>query len=151
MKDFKLVWIIDPTIDPDFHGEEEGYCTSYLVPNNYIIDINKASGENLYFLLCDICKIYKDDVQIYDYVCALEEEGFEFTWEMIVDIIKYEWFEPEPVCEILLCILSEMKGIDSSSDFKDDDEIYTFINPKTNEKIEIIEPFGRKEINLIEF
>lgn len=142
--EFKLVKVLNPTIDLEFDGEEN-FCTTYIVPNNCIIDIKKASSEDLYNWLCDTYKIYNDDFN--DYLYKLEENGFKFTWEMIVDIIKCEWFEPEPVYNILLNILSEMEGIESYIDYEKDDDCFVFINPKTNEKIEFID----KEINLIEF
>jgi hypothetical protein len=145
--EFKLVKVLNPTIDPEFDGEEN-FCTTYLVANNCIIDIKKASSEDLYNWLCDTYKIYNDDIN--DYLYKLEENGFKFTWEMIVDIIKCEWFEPEPVYNILLNILSEMEGIESITDVKHDD-CFVFINPKTNEKIEFIDFPIDKEINLIEF
>lgn len=145
MNEFKLVKVINPNIDPEFDGEEN-FCTTYLVPNNCIIDINKASSEDLYNWLCDTNKDYKDNIN--DYLYKLKENGFEFTWEMIVDIIKYEWFEPEPVYLILLNILSEMEGIESIADVKHDD-CFVFNNPKTNEKIEFIDFVISKEINVI--
>lgn len=147
MKDFKLVKIINPIIDPEFDGEEN-YCTTYLVPNNCIIDIKKASSEDLYNWLCNTYKNYKDNIN--DYLYKLEENGFKFTWEMIVDIIKCEWFKPEPIFDILLNILSEMEGIESIADVKHD-ICFVFINPKTNEKIEFIDFPIDKEINVIEF
>lgn len=144
--EFKLVKVINPIIDPEFDGEEN-FCTTYLVPSNYIIDIKKASSEDLYNWLCDTYKDYKDYVN--DYLYKLEENGFKFTWEMIVDIIKCEWFKPEPIFDILLIILSEMEGIESYIDYEKDGDCTVFNNPKTNEKIEFIDFPINKEINVI--
>lgn len=144
--EFKLVTVINPTIDPEFDGEEN-YRTTYLVPNDCIIDVKKASSEDLYNWLCDTYKIYNDYFN--DYLYKLEENGFKFTWEMIVDIIKYKWFEPEPVYNILLYILSEMEEIENNIEYEKHDDCIVFINSKTNEKIEFIDFPLDKEINLI--
>lgn len=145
--EFKLVKVINPTIDPEFDGEEN-FCTTYLVPNNCIIDVSKASSEDLYYWLCDTYKDYKDGIR--DYLFKLEENGFKFTWEMIVDIIKCEWFEPKPVYNILLNILSEMEGIENNIEYEKDNQCLVFHNPKTNEKIEFIDFPIDKEIKLVQ-